>query len=164
MTLRHMLSVCVGHRARLLDSVVWFGFGGAVLGFFRSFGKFGLAQFGRRAGSGLQPKSRIHSFGLSACPPPPPRRKGHQREAVTKRVHTARNHWARTTFFEFVPRSTMPVLSVRKVWGNFLSVRSCHHHRDRMMSRALTQSYHVRCGFLGWGEVTDENGRCPQEH
>ena len=91
MRLRDMLSVFVGHGARLwnlgvatlrelylVSSEVW---------------EFWLAEFWRRAGSGLQPTNRIHSFGPSAC---------HRHHYVAKACPRAgayrHNHQARATF------------------------------------------------------------------
>ena len=145
----HVVRLC-RTRSQTLGFRVWLGFGVAVLGLFRCFGSVGLAEFWRRAGPGLQPKSRIHSVGVSAC---------HRHHHVTKEIcaRLSRNGCTppqtpgKNNVFEFELRNTMHVVSVMKVRGGRLSVRSCHHRRGRMMSTALIVPRTLR--FLGGSSV-----------
>ena len=144
----HVVRLC-RTRSQTLGFRVWLGFGVAVLGLFRCFGSVGLAEFWRRAGAGLQPKSRIHSFGVSAC-------QRHHHVAKDICVRLLRNGCTppqpgKNNVFEFVPRNTMHVVSVMKVRGGRLSVRSCHHQRGRVMSTALIVPRTLR--FLGGSSV-----------
>ena len=118
------------------------------------FGEFWLTEFGRRAGSGVQPTNRIHSFGVSAC-----HRHHHVAKNICARLH--RNGCiepqppGKSNVFGFVLRNTVPVFSVMKVWACRLSVRSCQRQRGRMMSTALIVPRTLH--FFGMGEPTDAN-------
>ena len=141
-------------RSQTFGFQVWLGFGGAVFGFYRCYGSSGLAQFWRRARSGLQPRSRIHSFGAWAC-------NLHHHVAKDICARLSRNGCipprtpGKSNVFEFVLRNTMQVFSVMKVWGCRLSVCLCHHQRHRMMSFALAHRT-TRVAVFGWGR----NNRC----
>ena len=100
-----------------------------------------------RWGSGLQANKSYPLVRSVGMPPSPPRRKACPRGCIPPQSP------GKSNFFEFVLRNTMPVLSVMKVWGCRLSVRSCHHQCGRMMSRALTHRT-TYVAFFGGGDST----------
>ena len=156
--LRHMLFVFVGHGARLLDSGGSPSVGCAWL--LQKFGEFWLAQFGRRAGSGVQPTNRIHSFGVSAC-----HRHHHVAKNICARLSRTgahrHNHQARTCFRIFASEHDASLLCGESLGLPFVSAfvstptRSCDE-------QSTHSSYHVRCVFLGW--VNQQMRTTPKEH
>ena len=146
MRLRHMLFIFRRTQSHNLRFLVWLGFGGLWLASSEVW-EFWLAEFGRRGWVRTATNRRIHSLGPSAC---------HRHRHVAKEICAGllRNGSippqspGNNNVFEFVPRNTMPVLSVRKVW---VAVCQCVRATG-MMSRALThRTTHV--AVLGGGRL-----------
>ena len=139
MTLRHMLFVCVGHRARLLDS----GCGSALVALYLAstdvWGVLGSLRFGDALGQDCNQKVvSTPSVAKEIC------------ARLLRNGCTPLQTPGKSNVFEFVLRNTMQVFSVVKVWGCRLSVRSCQRQRGRMMSRAHSLIVPRTMRFLGW--------------
>ena len=154
--LRHMLFIFRRTQSQNLGFLVWLGFGGLCLASSEVW-EFWLAEFGRRGWVRTATNRRIHSLGPSAC-----NRHHHVSKEICARLSrngcTPPRTPGKSNVFEFVPRNTMPVLSVMKVRGCRLSVRSCHHQRGCMMSRALTHRT-TYVAVLGGGRLNSSERR-----